>query len=155
EIELPWARALVEHTHDDALLGLFLHNAAAVESRGGDPARARELAREALAARRRFAAPEHPDIALTLANLGRFERDLGDFAAALESLREAVRVTEVALGPRHPQRAMIGTILGSTLLELDRDEDARAELALDDAIYLETLGADALPRYYVLVALGE
>ncbi len=155
KIELPWARALVEQTHDDALLGLFLHNAAAVESRGGDPEQARVLAREALAARRRFAAPEHPDIALTLANLGRFERDLGDFSAALESLREAVRVTEVALGPRHPQRAMIGTILGSTLLELDREDEAEAELQLDDAIVRETLGDDALSRYYVLVALGE
>jgi tetratricopeptide (TPR) repeat protein len=50
---------------------------------------------------------------------------------------------------------MIGTILGSTLLELDRDDEAEQELTLDDAIYLETLGEDALSRYYVLVALGE
>jgi tetratricopeptide (TPR) repeat protein len=155
EIELPWARALVDRTGDDALLGLFLHNAAAVESRSGDPAQARALAREALAARRRFAAPEHPDIALTLANLGRFERDLGEFTAALESLREAVRVTEVALGPRHPQRAMIGSVLASTLLDLQQDAEAKRELALDDAIYRETLGDAALPRYYVLVAMGE
>ena len=155
EIELPWARALVDRTHDDALLGLFLHNAAAVESRSGDPERARALAREALAARRRFASAEHPDIALTLANLGRFERDLGDFTAALESLREAVRVTEVALGPRHPQRAMIGSVLASTLLDLQHDDEARTELALDDAIYRETLGEVALPRYFVLVAMGE
>ncbi len=154
-VELPWARALVDRTHDDVLLGLFLHNAAAVYSRAGDPAQARALAREALAARRRFAGPDHPDIALTLANLGRFERDLGDFAAALESLREAVRVTEVALGPRHPQRAMIGSVLASALLDLHLDGEARAELVLDDAIYRETLGAAALPRYYVLVALGE
>ncbi len=155
EIELPWARALANATGDDALRGLFLHNAAAVMSRTGDAEQARVLAQEALAVRLGFSPPEHPDIALTLANLGHFERDLDDYAAAIATLREAVRVTEVALGPRHPQRAMIGTVLGTTLLEQGDYAGAGAELASADAIYLEGLGAQAMPRYYVLVAMGD
>jgi tetratricopeptide (TPR) repeat protein/predicted Ser/Thr protein kinase len=155
EIELPWARALVERADDPALTGLFLHNAATVKSRGGDPDGARALAREALETRRRILPGDHPDIALSLANLGHFERDLGDYTAAISSLREALQVTEVALGPRHPQRAMIGAILGAALLEVGDVAAAREELELDDAICRETLGADALPRYSILVAMGE
>ncbi len=154
EIELPWARALVEHTRDDALLGLFLHNAAVVKSRGGDKEQARVLARQALEVKQRFLPPEHPEIALTLANLGHFERDLSDHGAAIDTMREAVRVTELALGPRHPQRATIGTILGTTLLEHGRYDEARIELERADSIYRELLGEQAMPRYHVLNALG-
>jgi tetratricopeptide (TPR) repeat protein len=155
QIELPWARALADATHDDALRGLFLHNAAAVMSRAGDPEQARELAEQALAARLRLWSPEHPEIALTLANLGHFERDLGDYTAAIATLREAVRVTEVALGPLHPQRAMIGTVIGTTLLEQGDYAAAGRELASADAIYVEGLGAQAMPRYFVMVAMGD
>lgn len=155
EIELPWARALADATHDDALRGLFLHNAAAVMSRAGDGEQARALAEEALAARLRLWSPEHPEIALTLANLGHFQRDLGDYAAAIATLREAVRVTEVALGPLHPQRAMIGTVIGMTLLEQGDYAAAGRELASADAIHVAGLGEHAMPRYYVLVALGD
>jgi tetratricopeptide (TPR) repeat protein len=155
EIELPWARALVEHTRDDALLGLFLNNAAAVKIRVVDLAMARSLARQSLETKRRLLPAEDHEIALTLANLGRIERDLGDYAAAIATLREAAEVTEIALGPRHPQRAMIGTILGTALLEHGDYDDARNELERSDAIYRESLGEQAMPRYYVLLPLGD
>jgi tetratricopeptide (TPR) repeat protein len=155
EIELPWARALVEHTHDDVLLGLFLHNAAGVKIRTVDLAMARSLARQSLEIKRRVLPPEDPEIALTLANLGRIERDLGDYAAAIETMREAVGVTEVALGARHPQRAMIGTMLGTALLEHGNYDEARNELERADSIYRESLGEQAMLRYYVLYAMGE
>ncbi|MCX4241395.1 serine/threonine-protein kinase [Paraliomyxa miuraensis] len=155
KLELPWARALVEHTNDDALLGLFLHNAAAVEIRTPDLDQARALARQSLETRQRFLPHAHPEIALTLANLGHIERDMGDHASALETLREAMHVTEIALGPRHPQRAMIATIRGTTLLDGSRHAEARRDLELAETIYRESLGSQAIPLYHVLHALGR
>jgi len=155
EIELPWARALVEHTRDDALLGLFLNNAAVVKSRAGDLSTARSLARQSLEAKRRVLSAEEPEIALTLANIGRIELDLGDYAAAIETMREAVGVTEIALGARHPQRATIGNILGIALLEHGNHDEAKIELERADSIYVESFGEQAMPRYHVLLALGE
>jgi eukaryotic-like serine/threonine-protein kinase len=154
ELELPWARALVERVDDDALTALVLHNAAVVQHRAGHLQPARALYREALATKQSFLPPEHPEIALTLANLGRVEQDLGDLGLAIDTLREAVRVTGIALGPRHPQRAIIATALGTALVERGAYGPARAELELADSIYRESLGEEALPRAHALGMAG-
>ncbi|MEM7156435.1 MAG: protein kinase [Myxococcota bacterium] len=152
--EVDWAGAVVNRAHDEVLRGLYLNNAGAVFLRNGEFDRAMESFRASLELRRRVLPPTHPDLALSLANLGRAEIDRLHPAAAARDLRAAAEGIEVALGPRHPYRAMVATMLSSALTELGRWDEAHAELDIADAIHAER-PPDPQARYHGLQARGR
>ena len=56
--------------------------------------------------------PDHPEVAITLANLGNVARDQGDLAEARRCQERALRINEAAYGPDHPEVAITLTNLG-------------------------------------------
>ena len=154
-VELPWAEAIVADADDPELRGLFLNNAAAVRARGGKGEQAIGLLQRALEVRRSALPSTHPDIALSLANLGRLQNEQGLVDAAIPTLREAATSLERALGPQHPQRALVATMLATALLEAGRFAEAEAELNLARDIHAASVGSPAMPRFHVLAVRGE
>ncbi|HLM43603.1 MAG TPA: tetratricopeptide repeat protein, partial [Myxococcaceae bacterium] len=87
----------------------------------------------ALALMEKARGPEHPDVAISLNNLGNVSRDMGRHEQALRYHTRALAVREKALGPEHAKVAMsihnLGTVLyaqGRYELALRRFEHARA-----------------------------
>ena len=58
--------------------------------------------------------PEHPDVALTLTNLGIVQQQLGELEAARECALRAVAIFERSLGLEHPYTATARALLAST-----------------------------------------
>ena len=56
--------------------------------------------------------PDHPQVAITLTNLGIVQQRLGELPAARATLERALAITEAAYGPDHPQVAITLTNLG-------------------------------------------
>lgn len=153
--ELPWAKAMVERTADEPLRGLFLNNAGAVYLRNGDTDAAVESFRASFDLRSRVLPPQHPDLALSLANLGRAELAMMRPAEGAQTLRNAAQRIESALGPRHPHRALVATILSSALTDLGRWAEAEAELNVAEQIYEGRPDDGPMARYHVRVARGR
>ena len=66
---------------------------------------ARASQQRALAIKEAVYGPEHPELALTLTNLGIVQQQLGEFEAAREHARRAVAIFERSLGSSHPYTA--------------------------------------------------
>jgi tetratricopeptide (TPR) repeat protein len=94
-------------------IAVQLHNLAAVEHACGQPGRAEELYREALALKEELLGPDHPEIALIANNLGTLlhERQRGDEAAIL--FRRALALAERGYPLNHPVTAGIRRNLGT------------------------------------------
>lgn len=94
-------------------IAVQLHNLAAVEHASGQPGRAEELYREALALKEELLGPDHAEIALLANNLGTLlhERQRGDEAAVL--LRRALAIAERGYPANHPVTADIRRNLGT------------------------------------------
>eukprot|EP00971_Amphidinium_carterae_P156540 3103138-Amphidinium_carterae.1 len=57
--------------------------------------------------------PEHPQVAITLANLGNAYGDLGDASKKRDYLERAMRIQESHYGPEHPEVAKTLANLGN------------------------------------------
>jgi Tetratricopeptide repeat len=68
----------------------------------GDLAAARATQLRALAIKEAVYGPDHPQVAVTLGNLGKLERLLGNLAAAREAWTRAHAVFTAKLGSTHP-----------------------------------------------------
>ncbi|MEA2589377.1 MAG: hypothetical protein QOH66_2304, partial [Actinomycetota bacterium] len=62
--------------------------------------------------------PDHPQVAMTLGNLGIARGEQGDSAAAVELLERALRIFEATYGPGHRQVARTLDNLGIARREL-------------------------------------
>jgi CHAT domain-containing protein/tetratricopeptide (TPR) repeat protein len=89
------------------------------------------LAERAVAIREKVLAPEHPQLATSLINLGVQRALAGDPAAARPLLERALAIREAALGPDHPLVAAALQSLGGLLMTLH--DDAGAMVLLDRA----------------------
>ena len=56
--------------------------------------------------------PDHPQVAVTLNNLGNVQEELDELPAARTILERALAIAEAAYGPDHPQVAIPRTNLG-------------------------------------------
>jgi tetratricopeptide (TPR) repeat protein len=81
-------------------------------------------AREALAIRRKILPPRHPDLAISLANLGRVLHTMGQDAEARQHMEEALAIRRKALPPLHPELALSLYNLGTLLYALGRRDEA-------------------------------
>ena len=100
---------------------------------------ARRLIERALATFEAVYGPEHPDVAMTLGNLGNVQRQLGDFAAALATQERTLRIKQAVYGPEHPEVAMTLGNLGIVQQQLGEFAAALATeqraLAIKEAVY--------------------
>jgi serine/threonine protein kinase/tetratricopeptide (TPR) repeat protein len=91
----------------------------------GRYAEALALGEEQLALREELLGTDHPDVAVTLHNLGLLRLSIGDRAEARALLERALAIREATLGPDHPDVAATADALGETLLRLHDIEGAR------------------------------
>jgi tetratricopeptide (TPR) repeat protein len=76
--------------------------------------------------------PDHPQVAITLGNLGNTYRDLGDTAQAVELLERALTIFEAVYGPDRPQVAITLGNLGNA--HRDLGDTAQAVELLERAL---------------------
>jgi tetratricopeptide (TPR) repeat protein len=74
---------------------------AKIAAQKGDSARAEALLQEALDVRKKAFGATHPNVALTLADLGEFQLTMKRYDAAVETFERALRLVEESLGPDH------------------------------------------------------
>jgi eukaryotic-like serine/threonine-protein kinase len=91
----------------------------------GEYAEAVALSEEQLVLREALLGPDHPDVAVTLHNLGLFRILIGDHDEARALLERALVIRTDSLGPEHPDVADTVDDLGSVLRELGDLEGAR------------------------------
>jgi tetratricopeptide (TPR) repeat protein len=110
----PWLRDPARRLNipDPASVRL-LHNAAAIQHRKRNYARADTLYRQALAAAENTFGPKDQEVALLLNNLGLLLVDAGRHDEAREYLERSVALWEQALGPDHPDTARAMTNLAA------------------------------------------
>ncbi len=96
---------------------------------------AETLLRSALAGRRE-SAPNHPDLLITLGNIGDLWFNLSRFTDAEAAFREAVELAPRLLGPTHPDVDRYRLGLADTLLKLGQSDAA-------EAVYREVLSSEA------------
>ena len=92
----------------------------------GEYAKAEPLFQEALRIRRKVLGPEHPDVALSLNNLGELYEATSEYAKAEPLLQEALRIRRKILGPEHPAMAAGLNNLALSEFYLGRIDDATA-----------------------------
>jgi len=122
----------------------------------GDFARAVQFDQEALALKESALGPTHPDVAVSLGNLGDSFRDHGDYDRALAVDGRAIAIFRQAYGDDYP---LVGDALsnrGDVLSDLGRREEARSDyqgalLRFERAF----VGDDDLRASFPLTGLGK
>ncbi len=108
----------------------------------GETRLAIEDLRRALEIRTRLLGPDHPNVAVSLNNLGTASESLGDFEEARRYHEQALEVRERVLGPQHPHLAASLTNLGATLWSLGEDDRAQAMFERALALARASLGPE-------------
>jgi tetratricopeptide (TPR) repeat protein len=67
----------------------------------GDSARAQQLLQEALELRKKAFGPTHPNVAITLADMGEFQLSMKHYDDAVATFEESLRMVDQALGRDH------------------------------------------------------
>ena len=119
------ARAWAMVTAIDDAATEWLRQAAAFSERRGDPTAETPPRKRLLELTEPAYGPDHPEVALTLTDLGRAWGELGQPAKARELLERALRINERAFGPDHPEVAATLTNLGNPRLKLGQPAKAR------------------------------
>jgi len=140
---LPHAQAAVNHTEALEIapketqyilnqMGLFLYKCAQF-------AEANIHFNRALAIGEAAYGPEHPQVAISINNLGGVLKDLGDLQGAKKNYERALAIDETAYGPDHPDVAIDVNNLGSVLQALGDLQGAKKNyeraLAIDKTAY--------------------
>ncbi len=86
--------------------------------------------------------PEHPEVAITLGNLGNVQQQLGELEAARATQQRALTINEAVYGPEHPEIAGTLTNLGIVQQQLGELEAARASIGRAAGIFQRRLGPD-------------
>lgn len=104
-----------------SLVALYVH-------RGDhDPVTEERILLRVLAIHRKVLGPEHPDVAISLANLATLSSEKGDMARAEQLYKRALAIREKALGQEHP---FIATLLSNMALLAQSMGDAAQALSL-------------------------
>ena len=99
--------------------------------------------------------PDHPEVAITLTNLGIVQRHLGELPNARTTLERALAIKEAAYGPDHPEVAITLTNLGLLQQQLSELPDARTTLERALAIKEAAYGPDHPEVAITLTSLGD
>ncbi len=106
-------------------------------------AEAEKLHQESLAIRRKRLGEDHPAVSVPLLGLGYCRLMLGDAAGAETYLRRSLAIREAKLPAGHWELAEVQSVLGASLLQQGRMEDAVVLLAPAHAKLLEAQGEDS------------
>ncbi|MEM1182803.1 MAG: serine/threonine-protein kinase [Acidobacteriota bacterium] len=146
EESLPFAERALEilegefGERDPAFLGI-LNNLANLYVRLDRKDEAEQAYRRSLRLKREVLPPDHPDLALTLVNLGNFlAYHKTDEAVLL--FQEARDIEEKVLGPEHPDLALTLNSLGTAHRSLGDWDDARIAFERSHAILEKVRGPD-------------
>ncbi len=128
----------------------------------GDFARARALHEETLALEEAAHGHDHPNVAVSLHNLGNVLVDVGELTAAEPLYQRALGIFEASLGPDHPDVGSVYNALGVIAFQKGDAERARTLHERGIAIIEQALGRDhpsVAGHLYnfsnVLAALGD
>jgi Tfp pilus assembly protein PilF len=113
-----------------------------VQQQLGEFEAARASQQRALAINEAVYGPEHPDVAITLGNLGSVQRQLGEFEAARASQQRALAIKEAVYGPEHPEVASTLGNLGIVQQQLGEVHLARECALRAVAIFERSLGSE-------------
>jgi len=98
-----------------------------------------DLTQRALAIEEAVYGPEHPEVAITLTNLGIVQLELGKLEAARVTLQRALAIREGVYGREHPEVAITLGNLGIVQQQLGEFEAARVSqqraLTIKEAVY--------------------
>lgn len=135
------ARSLAEAARDDLLLGVISNDLGRLFVATGDPERARRSYERALRIFQERLGPEHPNVALTLADMGA----AADPRSARRHYEKALELSEKVLGLDHPAVALMLLDLGRVTLQggdgpAARDYYERALAVLENKVGKEHPG---------------
>ncbi|MFC7730660.1 tetratricopeptide repeat protein [Actinomadura keratinilytica] len=133
-------------------LGDVLNKTAIFLISQGEYQRAHTMLTTAVALVEAALGPDHPDVAIPLANLASTYSDLGRAAEALPLEKRVLALTEKALGPDHPTVAICLGNLADTYRTLGRSAEALPLFERALAINEAALGSDHLA---VATSLGN
>ncbi|MEM9456274.1 MAG: serine/threonine-protein kinase [Myxococcota bacterium] len=123
------ADALFEQVpHARSSYGVYLNNLGLVLSRAKEYDEAASTFDRALEIERESFGPDHPQVAMTLANVGLFRFHVGDLVAAQRHLQRALDVAEESLGPSHHLALTMTVYLADVSIELGQRAAARIRL---------------------------
>ena len=109
----------------------------------------------ALAIREQTLAAEHPDIAVSLSNLGGIHQAAGRYREALQLHERALAMREKVLGAAHHEVGVSLSNIGDAKLELRDARSARAHYTRALAVFEKALGHDHPHVAYALTGLAE
>ncbi|MCB9753808.1 MAG: serine/threonine protein kinase [Myxococcales bacterium] len=144
----PLAESLVGRRDEPQLRSLYLNNVAIMEERSGRDESALRSYEAALSVLRDAMPPDHPDVAITLANMGALQTAIWSLDQGQQALESALERSVEALGPSHPQIALIESMLIYPLRLQGQLDAASQHGARAEAIQLAALG-DASPSVFV------
>src|SRR5262245_27013607 len=101
---------------------------------------ARRLHERALRIEEAAYGPDHPQVAMTLGNLGSVVQNQGDLAKVRQLQERALRLFEAAYGPDHPDAAIALTNLGSVLAQAGEPQQAILLVERALCIFRQSLG---------------
>jgi tetratricopeptide (TPR) repeat protein len=115
---------------------------AKIAAEKGDTARAQVLLQEALEIRTRISGPGHPNVALTLADIGEFQLSTKRYDAAIENFERALRIVADSLGADHIYNVAILFLYAQAQQQLGHHEEALATYERTIRILQRTYGPD-------------
>lgn len=140
---------------DHPYLAYFLNLSAQAWRFMGDDAVAEGMLREALAIQEKRLCADHPDIAMTLCNLGLVLLDTGGEAEAEPMLRRSLEMRVRLFGEEHPDTAESRYALGLLLSDMGRQEEGLAMLRSALETRRRLLGDRADPVIESAVGVAE
>ncbi len=154
---------LIQSAYDQTagLFGESSHEAARIKTSmaqmahaGGDPQRAWQLYREALATLREIVGVNHPEIEALNYSIGNLLQISNEHEKAIPWLSQSVAISKQLYGEQSPVYADRMTALGVTMHQVGNYDEAISWLAAGDAIQQTTLGAEHPRRARTLMDLG-
>jgi tetratricopeptide (TPR) repeat protein len=143
---LPHALAIAEHAEDRRLAlqntSILLNEVGIYLGRRAEDQAARQQHERALRIREEVFGPDHPDVAISLVNLGGVLVSLGDREGARDHLQRALTILEAAYGRDHPDVGTTLAGLATALRGLGDHGTARQHLDRAVAIFEAAHGPD-------------
>ncbi len=136
------ARTEASEPRDDLALAHALVGLSGVLGISGKSVEAVALEHRALALREAVLGPMHPDLGVTLTNLGVGHMLLGEYALAEQAQRRALEIWRVSMPPGHERIAFPLSALGDLALERGRYDEARADFQEALEIWERSFNAD-------------
>jgi len=126
---------LLTSPYDDHLATALLNQQTETHLDKGNYRQAHKTATHAHKINNTLHPPNHPNIALTLGNLGNVEHGLGNYAEAKRFYERALKIDEAHYGPDHPQVA--GTLNNLGNAESDTGNYAEGKRLLERALKID------------------